>query len=119
MNLLCCIVTNKMSKSYIVMVAALLVVVVYVSQTLIEVATKSELDPTYSHIPVVNLIDNIFPKQIVTSFTTKGNSQFCSEAQDHSKSRVREYCKTKTNEWTKVFRFVISNWKIIIYFLAL
>ena len=107
---------NRNSRLYILVVAALCVTFMYLSQTFIGlIATPYFIR---SNIVYRNITNWGWPQLLPTYFNDSaarhGN---CSRLQNEAKRRIDKYCESKSIDWTKVtyfkFCFMDTNFKSI------
>ena len=105
---------NRNSRLYILVVAALCVTFMYLSQTFIGlIATPYFIR---SNIVYRNITNWGWPQLLPTYFNDSaarhGN---CSRLQNEAKRRIDKYCESKSIDWTKVtyfkFCFMDTNFK--------
>ena len=90
---------NRNSRLYILVVAALCVTFMYLSQTFIGlIATPYFIR---NNIVYRNITNWVRPQMLPTYFNDSAVSN-CFRIQNEVKKRIDKYCKTKSLNWTKV-----------------
>ena len=105
---------NRNSRLYILVVAALCVTFMYLSQTFIGL-----IAPPYfirNNIVYRNITNWGKPQLLPTYFNDSAASHSnCSRLQNEAKKRINRYCESKSLNWTKVtffeFFYIDTNFK--------
>ena len=90
----------KSTKYYIVLIVSVVVVVVYLSQSLIGLITHSNYIWTKDIVDAVNV--NLLTNLVTENDTAEKGSNSCYDTQKKARNVVQDYCKSKSENWTEV-----------------